>query len=999
MLRKTLSAAAVLAFLVVPGVASAQDARLTGYVRSDAQAPVPGAQVTLTAGSLNLTTVTNEFGQYVILIPAAQVSGQTATITAASLGFADAEVQVTLRPGTITQNITIATRAISLDEIVVTGTAGRQEVRAQAATISSINTARIQELSPVTTVAGLLQARTPGLMIRNESGTSGTAQTIRIRGISSISQGNNPLVFIDGIRMDGGSDQVYGLGGQSGSRLNDIKPEDIESIEVVKGPAAATLYGSDAVAGVINIRTKRGRAGSGFTQTINVEYGRSDPNFTPPDNWGTCTASNLTSSTYPNCAGRQAGDIISDNPLQRTDAFLNGTYRNLNYSLSGGGSNYGVFFSLGVDDDEGTLPNNEYGHINGRASFDFFARENLKLEFGFGLARVSTQLPNNDNNIYGYLGGGLLGDPRTIGSARDGWYASNRQVLAISSIENKNDTWRIQPRFAVNFSPFDWLNNRLTVGADMQRTEALSFWAKNDDSWWDNAPQNDGQVGQARNAEDRVTLEYLGTVTRNLTDDVRVDLSVGSQALTYRRDATNVTGQGLVNNDVRSINAAAILLNGGQSSTESRDIGVFGQAEISWRERLYLQAGLRRDQSSSFGIDTKPFYSPKIGLSYVISDEDFFQDAMGFLPEGSISQLRLRTAYGVSGRQPNSGARSTYNPSSNQISPTEVAVGVRPGATGNPLLRAEKSQEFEFGFDAGIANDRVGLGVVYFSKRGIDQILTQPVPPSFGTGGPQVNVGEILTNGWEMTADARVITRPNVAWEVRGSLNTIKNEVIDLGGIPETTTLKVGYPLFGAWEYEILDVDVENNRVTVSDERVFLGNGADYPGWESAFSSTLTLFQYVTFYAQIDGRGDHSVFDGTTEFRDRAFGVGEVSEKGAAAYGVDANGEPTPAAIREYLMRYGPFFTETDGLAVSRRSVDGAYRQNVDTWRLREASVNVRVPSQYVQQYIGARTVTLGLTMRNVHTWTNFLGLDPESDQFLSVPADKRWTVKLTVAF
>lgn len=996
--RKTMLVALMLGFLMTPVDLFAQNATVTGYVRSDAQAPVPGAVVIIP--SLDISTVTNEYGQYLMIIPAEHVSGQQVNLNASSLGYADTETLITLNPGTITHNITLPTEAIALDELVVTGTAGRQERRAQAATISTINTARLQEVSPVTTVAGLLQARTPGLMIRNESGSAGTAQTIRIRGISSMTNANNnPLVFIDGIRMDGGQSQVYGLGGQSGSRLNDIKPEDIESIEVVKGPAAATLYGSDAAAGVINILTKRGRPGSGFTQTINMEYGRSDPNFDPPLNWGTCSASNLTSSRYPNCAGRQAGDILSDQPLIRTNAFLNGTYRNLNYSLHGGGDNYGVFFSFGIDDDEGTLPSNEYGHINSRASFDFFAREDLKLEFGFGLAKVTTQLPNNDNNIYGYLGGGLLGDPRTIGGDKDGWYAPNRQVMAISSIENSNETWRIQPRFSVNYSPLDWFHNRLTVGADMQRVEALSFWAKNDGPWWDNAPMNDGQVGQARQAEDRITLDYMGTVTRNLTDDVRMDLTVGSQALTYRRDRTDVTGQGLVNNDVRSIDAAAILLNGGQDSEQSRDIGVFSQAELSWKERLYFQAGLRRDQSSTFGIDTKPFYSPKVGLSYVISDESYFQNFTEFLPEGAITALRLRGAFGVSGRQPTEGARSLYDPASNQVSLTEVAVGVRPGDTGNPLLRAEKVQEFEFGFDAALADDRVGLGLVYFRKKGIDQILTLPVPPSLGAAGPDVNVGSILTDGYEFSGDVRLITRPDVAWEIRGSYNTINNEVLDLGGIPETTTRKEGYPLNGAWEYKILDVDVANNRVTVSDERVYVGNGADYPGREAAISSTLTFWQSLTFYAQADYRGDHSVYDGTTEFRDRAFGIGEVSEKGAAAYGVDANGEPTEKAVIDYMRRYGPFFTETTDQEVSRRSVDGDYRQTVGTWKLREASVSYRIPSRFVQQYVRARSASFSMTMRNIHTWTNFRGLDPESDQFLSVPQDKRWTMKLTVAF
>lgn len=995
--RRFLALALGLGLLAVPVCVFAQNTTLTGYVRSDAQAPIPGAFVSIP--ELELNTVTNDQGQYVIIIPAARVTGQRVAIQVSSLGYGDTEVMVTLRPGIISQNISMPTRAVALDELVVTGTAGRKEIRAQAATISTINTSRVQEVSPVTTVAGLLQARTPGLMIRNESGSSGTAQTIRLRGISSITQGNEPLVFLDGIRIDGGQQQIYGLGGQSGSRLNDIKAEDIESIEVVKGPAAATLYGSDAVAGVINIITKKGRPGSGFTQTINMEYGRSDPSFNPPSNWGKCTSSAMNRlDRYPNCEGKPVDAILSDNPLERTNAFLNGTYRNLNYNLNGGGENYGVYFSLGADDDEGTLPQNEYGHINGRAAFDFFPREDLRLEFGFGLARVKTQLPNNDNNIYGYLGGGLLGDPRTIGAAKDGWYAPNRQVLAISAIENVDKTWRIQPRAAITYSPWDWLTNRLQVGADMQRTEAYSFWAKNDDGWWDNAPRNTGQIGETRRAEDRITLDYLGTLTRSITDDLRLDLSVGSQAIAYRRDQTNVTGQGLVNNDVRSVNAAAILLNGGQSSSQSRDIGVFSQAEFSWLERLYVQLGLRRDQSSAFGVDSKPFYSPKIGVSYVISDESYFENLMGFLPDGALTELRLRGAFGVSGRQPSSGARSTYSPSTNQISQTEVAVGVRPDDTGNPELRAEKSEELELGFDAGLLSDRLGLNVTYFHKKGIDQILTLPVPPSSGVSGPQVNVGSILTDGFELSADARLITRPNLAWEIRASANTMQNEVLDLGGVPETTTRKVGFPLFGAWEYAIREVDVENNQVIVSDTLEYLGNGQNYPGWETVFSTTLTLWQSLTFYAQVDGRGDHSIYDNTNQFRDRSFGIGESSVRGAAAFGTDADGNPTEKATIEYMKRYGPFVTES-GDPVSRRNVDGAYRQNVHSFKLREASVSYRFPSRFVQRYVRARSATVGLTMRNLHTWTNFLGFDPESDQFLSVPQDKRWTVRFQVTF
>jgi hypothetical protein len=216
--------------------------------------------------------------------------------------------------------------------------------------------------------------------------------------------------------------------------------------------------------------------------------------------------------------------------------------------------------------------------------------------------------------------------------------------------------------------------------------------------------------------------------------------------------------------------------------------------------------------------------------------------------------------------------------------------------------------------------------------------------------------------------------------------------------VPESTTRKVGFPLNGAWEYKILDIDQEANRVTVTNERVFMGNGQNYPGWETAFSSTLTLWESLSFYAQVDGRGDHSIYNSTQQFRDRSFGIGEVSILGCEAFMPNNQGPCDDKATVEYMRRYGPFYTE-DGNQVSFRSVDGAYRQNVQTFKLREASVSYRFPTSMVQKYIRARSANLRVSMRNLHTWTNFLGLDPESDQFLSVPQDKRWTVSMTVTF
>ena len=1002
MLRKTLLA---LGLLVAPAIASAQDIILTGSVKSNAQAAIPNAFISIP--QLSLTQVANASGEYRFVIPAAR-AGQSVTLEARSIGHQNTSIPVQLTAGTMTQNIVMAVKAVQLDEVVVSGTAGRQERRAQAAAVSTIDAQTTIETAPITSVASLLQARTPGLVVRNNSGTAGTSSEIRIRGISSISLSNEPLVYVDGIRVSSGSQQTYGVGGQSGSRLNDIKMEDIEKIDVVKGPAAATLYGSDAVAGVISIITKRGRAGSGFVQTLNTELGEIRPNFQAPLNYGRCSASAIANTAaFPACTGQAVGTVLMDSPLDREGSFGNGQYRNVNYSLQGGGEKYGTFFSVGSNGENGIVPNNFYGQNSARFSFDYAVRENLHMDFGMGIIKVKTQLPRNDNDIYGYLGGGLLGDPRTIGAAKDGWY-SLRHTSAISTYENIDNTTRFQPRASVRFSPFSWMDHKFTVGGDLGRGESSQFWARNDSSWWDNAPTNTGEVGYARRVDDRYTLDYLGTVRHNLTQDVRVDWSVGSQALARRTDLTNVTGQGLVNNDVRSVNSAASLLNGGQTSSESRDIGVFTQGELSFRERLYIQLGIRADQSSSFGAEAKPFYSPKVGASYVISDEDYFRRFTSFLPEFAITQLRLRGAFGVSGRQPNSGARSTYSASTNLLPSGTLVVGVRPGAIGNPDIRAEKGEELEFGADMGILRDRLSLEATYFHKKGVDQILALPQPGSSGsTTGPQVNIGSLLNKGWELASEARLHTRENIAFSVRGTLATLHNELLDLGNIPESSTRKVGYPLNGRWDYTIDSVrisgtDASTWRAYISDSLEFKGNGADYPGWDAAFNATMTLFKDLSFYAQIDGRGDRMIFDGTNEFRDRQFGQGASAVLGAAAYGTEADGiTPTEKAKDEYVRRFGTFvFSSDTSLSINRTSVNGAYLQSGKFWKLREAAVTYNLPKDFVRRYTRARSLQLGLTARNLNTWSDFTGLDPETDQFLTAPAsDKRYTMRFSLTF
>jgi TonB-linked SusC/RagA family outer membrane protein len=975
---------------------------------------------------MELSTVTNDLGNYRLVVPAAQVRGQSVAITVSLLGYEAVEGSIEITAGALRRDFTMRERAIALDRIVVTGTAGNLEARAQSAAVAQVNAAQINEVAPISSATDILQSRVAGVSVQSASGSSGTGQTIRIRGMASISLSNEPLVFIDGVRADARNDNTLGVGGQTGSRLNDIPPEDIESIEVVKGPAAATLYGADASAGVIQIITKRGRTGTRFTQSLTAEYHSLDDDFTPPDNWGNCSGAAvrrtarpdgtpLTSAQNP-CIGADStitvdgveipGTAVSDNPLLRTNAFRRGQAQQIDWSGRGGGQNYNYYVSLGQLKEDGTLPNNEYGRIGGQMSFDFLPRRNLRIEGGLGLTKVDTDLPQNDNNIYGFLGGGMLGNPTSLGSANDGWYAGNRQVEAITNIQNINSTLRTRPRLSVNYTPWQWLNNRLIVGADLVRSEASSMFPKNESTWYGSVDLNSGQVTEARRHLDIITLDLLSNATAHISESVRADISFGAQYITERNDLANVTGVGLITNAARSVNAAARLTNGGQSYSEEKSMGVFAQSQFGIYDRLYVQVAGRLDRHSAFGADADMFLSPKVGLSYVMSDEPAIR---GFLPD-LFTTVRLRASFGTTGRSPGSGALQTYSANPYLISSSNLGSGVTPNNPGNPALKPERGQEVEAGLDLGLFDERLGIEVTYFNKTSRDLILAVPQPPSRGySSNPNFNIGELVNQGFEVAASAQLVARPNYGLDWRVAMNTLDNEVTDLGDISPFGTLnriEKGNPAYGFVARRVVGYELANPcpapstdtcpRAVVSDDLQFIGNLL--PSFEGNTSATLSLFNTVRLYGQLDWKNDFYIYNNTAQFRERQFGQGERW--------VRRNDPAFGQTQEETLDRFGPFVTES-GVPITAGEVNEAYIEKGDFFRLREVSATLTLPTAWAG-YLRAQGASIQFAGRNLALWTDYTGADPEVNtstsgttrsEFLTVPAARRFVTRVNLQF
>ncbi len=992
--RRWMAIVVVGAASFVPRLAAAQDVAVVRGTVTDVASGAPISDARIRIVGTNLQAATDARGTYRITgIRPGQV-----TIQVHLIGYRRAESQVTLSAGQeATSDFALAASVVTLEEVVVTGTAGDQQRRAQAGTVSNVDVAKLMEAAPVTTVAQALQSRVPGVSVTNAAGTSGTSNQIRVRGASSISLSNEPLLYIDGIRVASGGAAQWFTGGQNYERLNDLNPDEIESIELVKGPAAATLYGADASTGVIQIITKRGRPGANrFSQNVSVEYNTIDRNFTPLTNYGRCSATNVADSTRLLCYQKPVNTLVSDNPLLRENAFRAGQTVGIGWSGRGGGANYGYYTSLNNETEDGVLPNNGFERKSGRLNFNWFPGSNLTLDAGVGVTLSRTDLPDNDNNIFGWMGNAQLGSPvtrTTNGSGQNGWFGTQRDVAAMKLIENERQTHRAIGTLTANWNPKPWLTNRFTAGFDWVREEDRRFLPKNARGSY---AINTGQIQEARRGIERYTVDYLGNVKTELTPRVVSNLSFGFQLIDTREELVFGTGEGLVVNSNNVVSGAA-LRSGGQDWTLQRGIGFIGQWQVALNNRLVGQFGLRFDNASSFGKDAKWVTLPKVGVSWVASEEPFWR--FDFL-----NTLRLRAAWGSTGRIPGPGAALTTLASVPYYDGAIVSPGAVLQNPGNPGLRFERGEEFEGGIDAGVFNDRLGFEVTYFNKVSKDLILQQPLPPSLGyTQNRFVNIGSMVNRGFEIAVTALPIQTPKLSWDIRLGANTLHNEVTDMGAIAPFGTLnrvEAGMQL-GAWvANKILNINDATGVVTVSEEREFIGNVL--PTFEANLSTNLTLFRNFRIYGSIDTKRGHKVRDFSDFFRETQLVRSNLRL------------DTLILSRHERLRRYGnpnplqPAFVTPTGVVKTVNDVQEAYIQNGDFIRLREVSVTYTMPAAVARAF-RAQAASVTLSGQNLGLWTNYQGYDPEvvsnagaafnRDDFFTQPPVRRGIVRVNLTF
>lgn len=787
----TALALALIEAVAVPTSLQAQEATIIGrVVEANTGQPLGQAQVSIP--TLRIGALAESSGRFTIR----NVPAGTHTVRATRLGHRTVDQTVTVAPGeTVTVDFELAAQAIALDEVVVTGTAGQARRREVGNQITQLNVQDMAE--PVRDVGSLLQGRVAGAMIREGSGNSGSAVDIRLRGNVSVSMSNQPLIYIDGVRVrseaypinTSGDGRGIGASSDPPGPLAQLNPDDIERIEVVKGPAATTLYGTEAASGVIQIFTRRGIDGAA-QWTAEVQQGFSYLRDFGPAEYA---------------------------PKMWLEPVLRNGYRQ-RYSIStrGGTGGFNYFVSGSWQDNEGAVIIDGDNQWQARANIQVQATDNLRFDVNNGFSETTLSHAAYGNTTNGIIMNANRGDQgyNPLGRSPE----TLRALLR--GIENTQEITRFVGGITASYQPRSNLTQRFTVGYDRAQIEGRRYTPF---GWRSEIGVQGvlGSIGVNSFGNSTLSMDYAGSLGFGLplTENARSTLSWGFQMMEETEEMQWASGSrfpGPGEYTVRSTESREGL----QDARRVITGGFFVEDRFDFMDRYFVTLGLRVDGNSAFGenLGLEPY--PKVSVSYVVSDEGFWPETglMGAL----LGEMKLRAAYGVAGRAPGAfDAVRTWNP----VGWGNIDIPVfQPGNLGNPDLGPERSSELELGFDASLLDGRLTADVTYYAQTTRDALFAVGTPASSGGWGTQLeNVGEITNKGWELDLNADVIRRASFGWNVGLGVATNRSEVVTLGGAAPFS-LGGGWiiegepvPVVRAWHienfWEIAEPEITENKL------------------------------------------------------------------------------------------------------------------------------------------------------------------------------------------
>jgi TonB-dependent SusC/RagA subfamily outer membrane receptor len=774
--------------------------------------PVASAQVVIVGTRVG--AVTNDAGQFRIL----NVPAGVAQLRATQVGMKPVVLSITVVPdSTVTASFTLNRVALNLDAVVVTGTAGAARQREIGNTINVIPS--VAALSIPTSMETALQAQAPGMTVMQGSGQLGSAAQIRLRGAVSATQSNQPLVYIDGVRVRSEAypnNSVVGRrsNNENQSPLNDINPADVERVEIIKGAAATTLYGTEAAAGVIQIFTKKGAAGKP-AWTFDAQRGFSKEQPFAPD----------------------------PAPYQYLDPWLQtGKQQQYNLSVAGGVADVNYYLSGNYDDQTGILPDETLGKKALRGNFSFSPTNNLLLAWNSAYSFTNTHNVAGGVNPSGFIINVQRGKSNFIASTNPD------SLTEILNQTFQSTVAHFVSGLTATYSPTAHWTTRFAVGYD-QATNVLTRLRP-----FGFILFSQGDLDVTNFSSSQGTLDLVSTYDWNLRPSITTALSVGGQFVSrdeqtlegYTSNFPGPSDPTLSSGSLPSVSETMLRVLTG---------GYFVQDVLGFGDRLFLTGGLRIDGSSAFGSGFGLQTYPKVSASYVISEERFWRKAWG--------DVKLRAAYGAAGRAPGAfDAVRTWNPIGFGTLPAYVPLNV-----GNSKLGPERTLETEVGFDWSVLDGRVAASFTNYHRTTKDALFPVPQIPSLGFQGSQLlNVGEIVNDGAEITADWRVFQARGARWTIGGSLSTNHSLVTSLGGSPpvnmgNSAWLIEGQPIMVVQGVKLLNPTELADPVVQKNYNF----GPNLPTKIVGLSTSIDLPGQITISARGEYQGGNYESDGSTD--------------------------------------------------------------------------------------------------------------------------------------
>jgi TonB-linked SusC/RagA family outer membrane protein len=1036
--------------LLAPNARAQQEAVLTGHVTSEGGAPLPNASVFIE--QTREGTLTGADGAYRLVVPAARVNGQNVTLSVRLIGYRQMSDTLALTPGTHTHDFTLVANPLRLGEVVVTGQGLSTTREKLGNVINTVDSSAITR-SNETNIVNAIAAKAPNVEVRSQAGDPGASSYIRIRGPKTISGTGQPLFVVDGVPIDNSTLNTEGTttqGTVSPNRASDINPDDIASIDILKGAAAAAIYGARAGQGVVLITTKKGHSGPtryslnssySFNDVTNgiplqTKFGLGGLNDQGVPERPTCNSLNPSAGLdcYAGVTTSFGPELPAGTPVYDHwgDIFDTGHTWDNTLSISGGNDRTLFFVSGGRTNIKGTMvgPNNSYDKTTARLNASHRVFDNLNVGLDISYVDTRGDFVQMGSNIDGLLLGSLRTPPEfnnqeyldptskmhrsyrfpfpSVASATMTRGYDN-PFFVLNEDLNTSQLSRTYGNVNISYDPFDWLNVKETFGADYYTDQRLEGFPLT------SSGQPTGQVYRTDFTNYQLDQNLIATATHTFNPNFAGSLTIGQNVNARNFQQVRVLGITLVApqpfNLLNTINWTP-----NDSTAQVHSESYFAQATADLFDRLHLTAAVRNDGFSSFGASSRRHWFPKASAAYTLVDNT--ASTPGFL-----SFAKLRAAYGETGTEP-----PAY--STDQVylvgqflfdAGWGPALFVNQGGNGGvvqgltkaqPNLGPERTKEIEAGVDLGFFGARSDASITLYNDRTEGAIFLAPLANSTGFVNQAQNAGTIRNRGVEVALNVRPIMNPDLTWEIGLQWARNQNKVLDLSGQQFVDLPTGGYftgAVATAWKGAGLGVirgadfarcglGLVIDGVNIDQGCGSAPKGALYiaqdgfpvvdptnriiadgnPKWTGSVSTSVNWRKFrVTGLLDVRHGGD--IWNGTrgalTTFGTSAFtldrNVQRTFGKDFMAGAVGGPGAGTPVTIDEnwYSGNGGGF-----------GPVAAQFIEDASFVKLREISLAYTFDQPWVTKSLGLSSVDLRVAGRNLHTWTDYSGIDPESN-------------------